>query len=131
LAVGFHQARKPPVGFKAGLPGLVVINDGDLHALPLKKQYLQPGVNLPRPAALRGIAGDVEEIGFLVATRTFSRGFSRSDRVPAIAAPPIRQIALGADIPFKLPFGRIAAQGAFHGHFLFLGRHFLHLHFFG
>ena len=85
------------------MPGLIVINDGYLHALPLKKRYLKPGVNLPGPAAFRGVAGDVEKIRFLTATGTFIRRFSRGDRVPAIAAAPIRQIALRADIPLKLP----------------------------
>jgi hypothetical protein len=89
---------------------------------------LQPGVNLPGPAAFRRIAGDVEKIRFLMATGTFIRRLSRSDRIPAIAATPIRHIALRADITLKLPFGRIAAQATFHGHFFFWGCHDLHLH---
>jgi hypothetical protein len=80
---------------------------------------------MPGPAAFRGIAGDVEKIGFPMAAWTFVRGFRRGKRIPATAATPIRQITLRTDIPLKLPFGRKAAQGAFHGHFLFRGCHFL------
>jgi hypothetical protein len=63
---------------------------------------LQAGVNLPGTAAFRGVAGDIEKIRFLMAAGTFNRWLSRGDRVLAIAAPPIRQIALRADIPLKL-----------------------------
>lgn len=98
---------------------------------PSKRTRLQARINLPGSAAFGRVAGDVEKISFLMATGTFVRGLSRSDGVPAIPTPPIRQIAFRTDIPLKFPFGREAAQGAFHGHCLFLGRHFLHLHFFG
>jgi hypothetical protein len=63
---------------------------------------LQAGINLPGPAAFRGVAGDIEKIRFLMAAGTFIRRLSRGDGVLAIAATPIRQIALRADIPLKL-----------------------------
>jgi hypothetical protein len=66
------------------------------------RNSLQVRVYLPWPAAFRGVAGDIDKIRFLMATGTFIRGPGRSDSVLAIAAPPIRQIALGTDIPRKL-----------------------------
>ena len=68
-----------------------------------KSEGLQPGVNLSRPTTLRRIAGDVVKNSFLVATGTFIRRLNRGDGIPAIAATPIRQIALRADIPCELP----------------------------
>ena len=68
-----------------------------------KSERLQPGVNLSRPTTLRRIAGDVMKNSFLVATGTFIRRLKRGDGIPALAATPIRQIALRANIPLKLP----------------------------
>jgi hypothetical protein len=68
-----------------------------------RSDSLKPGVNLAGPAAFRGITGDIDKIRFLVAAGTFVGRLSRGDSVLAIAAPPICQIALRADIPLKLP----------------------------
>ena len=96
---------------------------------PFSPGGLQPGVNMSRAAAFRGIAGDIEKISFLMTAGTFFRRPGGADGVAAIAAAPVRQVALRADIPHKFPGGGIAAQGAFHGHFLFRGGHFFHLPF--
>ena len=68
-----------------------------------KNELLQPGVNLSRSTTFRRIAGDVVKNSFLVATGTFIRRLNRGDGTPAIAATPISQIALRADIPRELP----------------------------
>jgi hypothetical protein len=99
----FHRARKPPVSFKLRPAGLVVIYDGGLHACLSRSDTLQSGVNLPRTAAFGSIAGNVKKIRFLVAAGAFFRWLGCSDGVPAIAATPICQMALRADIPLKLP----------------------------
>jgi hypothetical protein len=82
---------------------------------------------MSRPAAFRGVAGDVDKVRFLVAAGTFLRRLGGGDGVLAITATPIRQIALGADIPHKPPCGCIAAQGTLHDYFLFLGCHCFYL----
>ena len=53
-------------------------------------------------AAFRGIAGDIEEITFLMTAGTHLWGLGRSNGVVAVAAAPVCQAALGADIPDKL-----------------------------
>jgi len=57
---------------------------------------------MPGAATIRGIAGDVEKITFLVATGTFFRGPGRGEGVTAFATAPIGKIAIGADIPYEL-----------------------------
>jgi hypothetical protein len=99
--------------------------------LPEENPTLQLEINMAGPAAFRGIAGYIEEVTFLMTAGTFFRGPDRRDGVAAIAAAPVSQTALGADIPAKLAGRRIAAQGAFHAHFLFWGCHFFHLAFRG
>jgi hypothetical protein len=72
-------------------------------------------------ATFRGIAGDIEEIAFLVAAGTLFRGSGGADGIVALAASPICQVASRADIPGEFAGSGIAAQGAFH--FFFRGRH--------
>lgn len=67
------------------------------------KFSLQPGVNVPGPAAFRRIAGDILEISFLMTSGTFFRRLGRGEGVLTIAATPVCQVALGADIPSKFP----------------------------
>jgi hypothetical protein len=82
--------------------------------LPEENPTLQLEINMAGPAAFRGIAGDIEKICFLVAAGTFLRGVSRSEGALTIAATPVSQVALRANIPHKFPGSRIATQGAFH-----------------
>ena len=53
-------------------------------------------------AAFRGIAGDIEKVTFLMTAGTHLWGLGRREGVAAIAAAPVCQAALGADIPDKL-----------------------------
>jgi hypothetical protein len=72
-------------------------------------------------ATIRRIAGDIQEIAFLVTAGTLFRGSGRADRKVALATSPISQVALRADIPGELAGSGVAAKGTFL--FLFLGRH--------
>ncbi len=72
-------------------------------------------------ATIRRIAGDIQEIAILVTAGTRFRGLGGADRKVALAASPISQVALRADIPGEFPGSGITAQITFL--FLFLGRH--------
>jgi hypothetical protein len=76
-------------------------------------------------ATFRRVAADIEELAFLVTTGTLFRGSGGADRKIALAASPISQVALGADIPGEFAGSGKAAQGAFP--FFFLGCHQYHL----
>jgi len=76
---------------------------------------------MARAATIRRIAGDIQELAFLVAAGTLFRGLARADRIVALATPVISQVAFRADIPGELAGSGIAAQGTFF--FFFLGRH--------
>ena len=90
-------------------------------------QALQLRINMAGAATFRRVAGDIQEIAFLVTTGTLFRGPGRAHRKVALAASPISQVALRADIPGEFAGSGIAAQGTF---LLFcLGRHQSHLPF--
>ena len=72
-------------------------------------------------ATIRRIAGDIQELAFLVTAGTLFRGAGRADRKVALATSPISQVALGADVPGKFAGSGKAAQVTFL--VLFLGRH--------
>jgi hypothetical protein len=54
---------------------------------------------MARAATIRGIAGDIQKLAFLVTTGTLFRGPGRADRKVALATSPISQVALRTDIP--------------------------------
>jgi hypothetical protein len=96
------QEIAPPMKARAIFKTCTLFEVTSTHCLS-KSEVLQPGVNLSRSTTFRRITGDVVKNSFLVATRTFIRRLNRGDGIPAIAATPIRQIALRADIPRELP----------------------------
>jgi hypothetical protein len=75
----------------------------DKLSIALLRFGLQSRVNMPGPTAFRSIARDIEKVGFLVAAGTLLRGFRRRKGITAIAATPVCQVALRADIPHELP----------------------------
>ncbi len=72
-------------------------------------------------ATIRRIAGDIQEIAFLVTAGTLLRGHGRADGKVALATSPISQVTLRADIPGEFAGSGIAAKVTFP--LLFLGRH--------
>jgi hypothetical protein len=113
-AIDFHQAWKPSLDLQACLSHLVDINGCEFHCPLVGDQTvklnhtllrfgLQPRVDMPGPTAFRGIASDIEKLGFLVAAGTLLRRFRRREGIAAIAATPVCQVALRADIPHEPP----------------------------
>jgi hypothetical protein len=80
---------------------------------------LEPGVYIPRPAAVRRIACDILEFTLLLALRAFIRGGSGCDKIPAFTAFPIGQITLGANIPGKPTISTITTVCAYPSLLLF------------
>ncbi len=99
---------------------------GPLKSLdPSACQALELRINMAGAATFRCVAGDIQKLAFLVTTGTLFRGPGGADRKIALAASPISQVALRADISGELAGSGEAAQGTFP--FLFLGRHQSHL----
>jgi hypothetical protein len=72
-------------------------------------------------AAIRGIAGNIAKLAFLVTTGTLFRGPGGADRKVTLAASPISQVTFREDIAVKFAGSGKAAKGTFP--FFFLGCH--------
>jgi hypothetical protein len=64
---------------------------------------LQPGIYIPWSTAIGRIARDIVEFTLLFALRAFIGRRAGCKKIAAFFAFPIGQIALGANIPGKLP----------------------------
>ncbi len=65
-------------------------------------RFLEPRVNIPRPAALRGVAGNIFEFTFLFAARTGIRSYRGGEQKSTVAALPVRKPASRTNIAGKI-----------------------------
>jgi hypothetical protein len=70
---------------------------------PTTCQGLKLRINITDAAAFRSVAGDIQKLAFLVTTGTLFRVPGGADRKIALAASPISQVALRADITGEFP----------------------------
>ena len=69
---------------------------------------------MARTATFRGVTGDVEEIGLLMAFGTDLRGSGRCDGISTAVALPVGQAATWTNIPDKFTFRGVTTQGTLH-----------------
>jgi hypothetical protein len=67
--------------------------------------FLQPGIYIPRPAAIRCVARDIVELTLLFALGAFIGGCAGCKKIAAFIAFPIGQVTTGANIPGKSAIG--------------------------
>jgi hypothetical protein len=98
--------------------------DGSNRTLsPSWQAALKARIDASRSATVGRIAGDVQEFAVLLALRACRGRDSRGDQEPALAAFPIREAALRADISLEPSAGRIPAVST--SHLLLIAFHFM------